>query len=311
MKKRKATTLSLFQLTEMFPTIDSAVRYFERVRWQGSPACTKCEKADKITPQKKVGTYWCGMCRAYFTVFTNTPLERNKVDARKWLFAAYLMLTARKGISSIQLGKELKVKQPTAWYMMHRLRLACDTDSILLSGIVEIDETYIGGLEGNKKETKKLKGGRGPVGKQPLLGMRQRGGKVVIQPVPDANKHAMFPIIARHVEPESVVCTDEHRAYRSLNQVVSYHDSVRHSQKEWAKGFVHTNSMESVWAVLKRGIHGTFHHVSYKHLGRYAHEFAFRLNEGNCEVDTVDRMASLFGAMPGKPITYKELTGKV
>lgn len=101
MTKRIVTTLSLFPLTAMFPTVESAVRYFEQVRWHGSPACTKCDKADKSTPQKKVGTYWGGMCRAYFTVFTNPPLERNKIDARKWLLAAYLRLTARKGISSM------------------------------------------------------------------------------------------------------------------------------------------------------------------------------------------------------------------
>lgn len=311
MTKRKATTLSLFQLTEMFPTVDHAVRYFERIRWQGFPVCTKCEKADKITPQKKVGTYWCGMCRAFFTVFTNTPLERNKVDARKWLFAAYLMLTARKGISSMQLSKELSVQQRTAWYMLHRLRLACESSPELLSGIVEIDETYIGGLEKNKKEGKKQNGGRGPVGKQPVLGLRQRGGKVVMKPVEAASTAKMLPTIMRYVDYESVVCTDENRAYQVLNKVVLHHASVIHSQKEWAKGFVHTNSMESVWALLKRGIHGTFHQVSKKHLGRYAQEFAFRLNEGNCGVDTIDRMDALFGAMPGKELTYKDLTSKV
>lgn len=151
----------------MFPTTESAIRCFERIRWQDSPVCTKCGKTDKITPQKKVGTYWCGMCREYFTVFTNTPLERNKIDARKWIFAAYLMLTARKGISSVQLGKELKIRQPNAWYMMHRLRLACESKSILLSGIVEIDETYIGGLEKNKKKDKKRKVGGGLAASKP------------------------------------------------------------------------------------------------------------------------------------------------
>ena len=161
-----------------------------------------------------------------------------------------------------------------------------------------------------RKESKKQKSGRGPVGKQPLLGMRQRGGKLVVQPVPETNKETLLPVITRHVEPDSVVCTDEHRAYATLKQVVSHHDSVRHSRKEWAKGFVHTNSMESVWAVLKRGIHGTFHHVSAKHLGRYANEFAFRLNEGNCEIDTVDRMASLFGAMAGKTHHVQRVDGE-
>lgn len=137
MKKRKVIVLSLFQLMERYATVDSAVRYFESVRWPDGVVCAKCGGTEKLTAQKKVGTYWCGSCRGYFTVFTNTPLERNKVDARKWLFAAYLMLTARKGISSLQLSKELSVRQDTAWYMLHRLRVACEQHSVLLDGIIK------------------------------------------------------------------------------------------------------------------------------------------------------------------------------
>ena len=150
----------------------------------------------------------------------------------------------------------------------------------------------------------------GPVGKQALLGMRQRGGKTVATPVPDTHAPTLLQTIQRQVSPDAAVCTDTHASYRRLEHLVSFHDTVNHEAKEFAKGFVHTNGIESVWAVLKRGLHGTFHHVSEKHLNRYVQEFAFRLNEGNCTVDTQDRLDTLFGQMPEKVLTYKKLTGK-
>ena len=138
-KKRRATTLSLFDLMTKYPTEQDAIDYLERIRWGDKPCCTRCGDPEKITVQPKhPGRYWCGLCRNYFTARTGTPLEYAKVDVRKWLFAGYLLMTARKGISAMQLSKELDVQYNTAWYMLHRLRISCGRGLEVLRGTVEI-----------------------------------------------------------------------------------------------------------------------------------------------------------------------------
>lgn len=311
MTKHHAKTLSLFELTQMFPKEEDAIRYLEELRWGSEPFCTKCGSTEKITKQAKhLGRYWCGACRGYFTARTGTPMEYGKVDARKWIFTAYLLMTARKGISSLQLSKEISVSQPTSWYMLHRLRVACgeQMQAIPLSGEVEIDEAYFGGLERNKHESKKRKQGRGKVGKQIVLGMRSRNGKVKAMVMNGADKAAIQPAIKENIEQGATLYTDTYGAYKDIGDEGYTHESVNHSAKEFVRDMAHTNGIESVWAVLKRGFNGVYHHWSMKHCQNYVNEFAFRLNEGNCKRDTQDRLDDLFRSMVGKTITREALT---
>lgn len=301
------STISTFELFEIIPNREVARQYLESRLWPNGPICPACKSGEKITTRKG-GFYRCNYGCGDFTVRTGTIFGRSHIPLHKWVYAMYLLVTARKGISSMQLAKEIGVRQASAWFMLQRLREACGKDIDKLRGQVEIDETFIGGVERNKHDKKKLNMGRGSVGKTAVLGMRERGGRTKAMLLKNTSTQEIQSAIHANVEVGSLLFTDEHAAYNDLDGIFYSQGRVNHSANQYVNGMASTNGIESVWAVLKRGLNGVYHQVSKKHLSRYVDEFTFRLNEGDVKRHTFERLDSFVDAVVGKRITYRELT---
>jgi len=308
----KSTTFkSFYDMLEVLPNDNACRLFLEDLRWNGTPVCPHCGSINEShyklnTKGEFKGLYKCKDCRERFTVTVGTMFEGSHVPLRKWFIAIYIFSAHKKGISSIQLGKDLGITQKSAWFVLSRLRANfADKSEVKFEGMVEADETFVGGKNANRHANKKIEGsqGRSAADKTPVLGIAQKNeftiverphkviaGKIVkekvytqysqvkCEVVKDTQAETIQPILLSQIKADSKIVTDAYRAYNGLNKTFN-HISIKHTDGNYITiGDDHTNTIEGFWSQLKRGIIGIYHNVSPKHLNKYCDEFSYRYN---------------------------------
>jgi transposase-like protein len=293
---------------ELYADADKARDHLESILWPNGPICPHCEfkEAYKLEPKAgskaRKGLYKCKSCRKQFTVTVGTIFADSHIPLNHWVHAVDLICASKKGISSHQIHRTLGITYKSAWFMTHRIRYAMKSGPLasLLKGTVEADETYIG--------PKKVKGprGRGAKNKTPVFALVQRNGDVRSVPVEKVTAKNLKEIIRQNVSKGARIMTDEFSSYRGLAKEFKAHETVNHGSGEYVRGKVHTNTAEGFFSLLKRGINGTFHHVSKRHLHRYLDEFNFRYNAR--KVDDRTRSAMALDSVSGKRLMYRDVS---
>lgn len=274
--------MNIIEIYKKFPTQKDCLDYLENVRWKGQPVCPYCNSTN-VTPVPKESRHHCNACNTSFSVTVGTIFHKTKLDCQKWFLAISLILNAKKGISARQLARDIEVNRNTAWYMGMRIRKAMSqiADNTLLNGIVEMDEVYIGGKprKGNSdNDGTPNKRGRGTK-KTPVVGMIERGGKVKakVAKKDSLTANRLSALVRKNVDTsKTVLMTDEYKGYLRMSHYVE-HKTINH-QEWYVNGDIHTNTIESFWAILKRGMIGQYHKVSLNYLPKYIDEFCFRFN---------------------------------
>ena len=301
-------------------TLIEAIRYFSveqncidtvaAMRWpDGKPTCPHCasQKNYWLAKQRR---WKCAGCRKQYSVKVGTAFEDSALPLDKWLVALWMLCNCKNGVSSYEIARDCGVTQKSAWFMLQRLRLALQgEDGGKMDGIIEVDETFIGGKARNMHTAKRRERiqGRGTNGKTVVMGMLQRGGKVKAKVIAERDKKTLHGEILANVELGSQVMSDELLSYYGLNEYYT-HGVINHAE-EYVRGTVHTNGMENFWALLKRGLSGTYVAVEPFHLFRYIDEQAFRFNNRKGKTDA-DRFLLALSQVAGKRLTYNALTGK-